>query len=94
MNRAVLFLLFTALMSASHVYAQAKTDKSEAVFAVEPGIPFDAEALRKLKKEISNASPERIFAVHLVFDEPVSVEPRILVPRVNREIAKQREKGE
>lgn len=26
--------------------------------------------------------------------EPVSVEPRILVPRVNREIAKQREKGE
>jgi len=63
-----------ALMSLSQVLAQTKTDKSETVFAVAPDIPFDADALRKLKKEISDASPEQIFAVHLLFDKLVTVE--------------------
>ena len=88
MIRAVLFLLLTTLMSVSHVYAQAKTDKSEAVFAVAPDLPVDAETLRKLMKEISDASSEQIFAVHLVFDKPVMVEDvhaaafQLRIPRI------------
>jgi hypothetical protein len=88
MFRAVLFLLLTALMALPQVHAQTKTDKSETVFAVAPDILIDAEELRKLKKEISDASPEQFFAVHLVFDKPVTVEDvhaaalQLRIPRV------------
>jgi len=88
MIRAVLLFLGVALILVSQVAAQTKTDKSEAVFAFAPDIPFDAETLRKLKKEILDASPEQIFAVHLVFDKPVTVEDvhaaalELRIPRV------------
>jgi hypothetical protein len=58
-------LLCIAAICLSLARAQDERGESEAVFAVRLGIPFDSEALRKLKNEISNASPEQIFAVHV-----------------------------
>lgn len=73
MIRAVLFSLCITLISVSQVAAQTEPGKSETVFSDAPNIPFDEEALRELKKEILDASPEQIFAVHLIFDKPVAV---------------------
>lgn len=73
MTRAVQFLICMALVSVSQVTAQPKTGKLEAVFAVVPDIPFDAESLRKLNEEVSDAPPEQIFAIHLIFDKPATV---------------------
>ena len=88
MIRAVQFLLYMALISVSQVAAQTGTGKSEAVFAVAPDIPFDAASLRKLKQEISDASPEQIFAIHLIFEKPATVKDvhaaalQLRIPRV------------
>lgn len=88
MIRAVLFLLCIAMISVSQVAAQTETRKSETVFAVVPDIPFDAESLRKLNEEISNAPPEQIFAIHLIFNKPATVKDihaaalELRIPRV------------
>ncbi len=88
MIRAVQFLLYIALISVSQVAAQTETGKSEAIIGVAPGIPFDAVSLRKLNEEISDASPEQIFAIHLVFEESATVEDvhaaalELRIPRV------------
>lgn len=88
MRRAVQFLLYIALISVSQVAAQTDTGKSESVFAVAPDIPFDAVSLRKLNEEISDASPEQIFAIHLVFEESARVKDvraaaiQLRIPRV------------
>ena len=92
MTGAVRFLICMALIFVYQVAAQTETGKLEAGVGFAPAIPFDAISLRKLKEEISHASPEQFFAIHLAFEKPATVEdvhaaalqlriPRIVQPR-------------
>ena len=88
MIRTVQILVGIALISTSQVAAETKTGESEAAFSMAPDIPFDEVSLRKLESEISDASPEQIFAIHLIFDKPTSVKKvhaaalQLRIPRV------------
>lgn len=88
MIRVVFYSVLAVLISTTVVYAQSGTESADAVFAAAPDILLDPESLRKLREEISDASPEQFFAVHLVFDEPVSIEEihtaslQLRIPRV------------
>ncbi len=88
MIRTVQILVGIALISTSQVAAETKTGESEPAFSMVPDIPFDEVSLRKLESGISDASPEQIFAIHLIFDKPTSVKEvhaaalQLRIPRV------------
>lgn len=88
MTKVVQFLLCLGLIAVSQVEAQNEVRKSAAVFGVTPVAPSDAVSLLELNREIADAVPDQFFAVHLVFEEPVTVQEvhaaalQLRVPRV------------